>query len=208
MKHKILIAVVAVVCILQGYLAVLYVQSTPQYSLYQVYTSAKKHDYPTFSNYVDVDAVAKNSVNEVLNNAQEEIENRVGKNLWRKFGLGVSSRLMRAFAPPLEDVVKTWIKDEVISGNMMETTFKDVNFFVIFTKMKVTEKDGKAELSATVKGKPLLFKMEKMDGYWRVYDLDLDPELIRSILTQQREWNDDPSASSGDALDKGSGWRY
>jgi hypothetical protein len=181
--------IIALLCAVVSLIAVFYIQSTPQYSLYKVYKAAKNHDYPTFSKYVDVDSVATGAVERYLSRAQSVIENRFGGRRWGKFGIQVGINIIRSAQPDLNDLVKRWIEDEVTSGNMMETTFKDVNLVVIFTQIKVQQEGDVADLSATIKQKPLHFKMRKMHDHWQVYDMDIDPSLVRSLAVPGRSRN-------------------
>ena len=174
--------IIALVCTVLSLIGVYYIQSTPQYSLYRAYAAARAHDYPTFTKYVDVDSVATGAVEQYLATAESAIEERCGNTRWGKFGLQIGRNVMRSAQPNVNKLVKTWIENEVTSGNMMETTFKDVNLVVIFTKMEVQQEGDVADLKATIKKKQLHFKMRRMHDYWQVYDMDIDPSLVRSLV--------------------------
>jgi hypothetical protein len=147
-----------------------------------MYSAARAHDYPTFTKYVDVESVATGAVERYLSSAESIIENRLAGRRWGKFGIQISKNIIRSAQPNLNDLIKSWIENEVISGNMMETTFKDVNLVVIFTKMKVQQEGNVADMSVSIKKKPLHFKMRKMEDYWQVYDMDIDPSLVKSLV--------------------------
>ena len=174
--------IIALVCTVLSLIGVYYIQSTPQYSLYRAYAAARAHDYPTFTKYVDVDSVATGAVEQYLATAESAIEERWGNTRWGKFGLQIGRNVMRSAQPNVNKLVKTWIENEVTSGNMMETTFKDVNLVVIFTKIEVQQEGDVADLKASIKQKPLHFKMRKMHDYWQIYDMDIDPTLVRSLI--------------------------
>ena len=174
--------IIALVCTVLSLIGVYYIQSTPQYSLYRTYAAARAHDYPTFTKYVDVDSVATGAVERYLTTAESAIEERWGNTRWGKFGVQIGRKVIRSAQPNVNNLVKTWIENEVTSGNMMETTFKDVNLVVIFTKIEVQQEGDVADLKASIKQKPLHFKMRKMHDYWQIYDMDIDPTLVRSLI--------------------------
>lgn len=147
-----------------------YILSTPQYSLYQLYNAVKVHDYQTFTKYADVDSVVGNVIDKVM--AQNgETANSQG-NGWDQLAQG----LVLSMKPTLVQTAKNEIKKQVEQGSF-QTNYKPNDFLKGFFAIKVKQ-DGKvADVtlpSQNSKDKPLSLKMRQLDGYWQIFDMNID----------------------------------
>ncbi|MFD2786872.1 hypothetical protein [Hymenobacter rubripertinctus] len=66
---KLLILIVLVAVAVGGYLYFYHVRTTPEYSLMQAYKALDDHDVAAFEQYVDVNSVTNNLVNDVTQNS-------------------------------------------------------------------------------------------------------------------------------------------
>lgn len=194
-----------IVLIIIGIISWTYIQSTPQYSLYQMYQAVRAHDYNTFIKYADTDSIANNVIDKVVEDSKQK-QSKSG-NEWEELGQNMAQGMIIAMKPSLIQQMKSSIRKGVEEGDLKGADYTSGNVIAALTKMKVQREGKVADVTAfDDNNKPLKFKMRQMDGYWQVFDMNLDTD------SDTASDNNDQSAASttkskfGERIDLGSGW--
>lgn len=171
---KLSFLIIPVIIVVVGIFSWLYIKSTPQYSLYQMYQAVKSHDYKTFIKYADIDTIVSNLVDKVIEQSKKEQAAKSTGNEWEQLGASFAEGIILSMKPTLTTAAKSAIQKGVETGDI-KSGYKSQSLFKTLMSLKVV-RDGKVA-TVTITGddnKPLSFKMRQLEGYWQVFDMNLD----------------------------------
>ncbi len=207
--NKLLLLIIPLVFIVLGIFGWFYIKSTPQYSLYQMYQAVKSHDYKTFTKYADIDTIVSNLVDKAIEQSKKEQAAKATGNEWEQLGANLAQGIIMGMKPSLISAAKSAIQKGVEAGNI-KSAYKPQNLVKTLMSLKVTQ-DGKVA-TVTVTGndnKPLSFKMRQVEGYWQVFDMNLDLSNINPTNgtgTGTDTGKKTQQVKYGQRTDIGSGW--
>jgi hypothetical protein len=205
---KLYVLLIPIIIAFMGIFGWLYIKSTPQYSLYQMYQAVKAHDFTTFTKYADIDTIVSNLVDKVLEQSNKEQATKATGNEWEQLGANFTNVFIMGMKPTLINAAKSAIQKGVETGEI-KNGYKPQNFVKTMMSLKVAQ-DGKVA-TITVMGndnKPLSFKMRQLEGYWQVFDMDMD---LSSANPSGAEKSSDTegktqTAQYGQKTEIGGGW--
>jgi hypothetical protein len=168
--NKLYLPIIILVLVVLGYFSWTYIQTTPQYSLYQMYQAVAAHDYPTFTKYADVDSI----VGTLVNNAIDKSNQQTSGGGLIQLGKSLIFKLAENMKPTLINATKVAIKKGVEAGDI-KSVYKPQNVLMTLLELKV-EQEGNLATIYVVKNNKIVtaFKMRQMEGYWQVYEMTLD----------------------------------
>lgn len=151
-----------------------YIKSTPQYSLFKVYQSVKKHDYTTFSKFVDVDTLVDSLVDKSLEESKKQREENNSSSEWEELGNSFADGLVTLMKPTLVSTIKSSFQKNIESGDF-EFNYQSKDIFKFIKDMKIKKDGNLAVIVINDKdNNPLNIKMRKIDNYWQIFDMDID----------------------------------
>lgn len=137
------------------------IQLSPQYSLFQAYHAVSQKDYTTFSEYVDMDMV----VDQVLNQSSEDLTD-------------------------LRDLSKSLLKRQVANGNFFGSEWikaERITDLASFWRSTTISKMNTLTQAVISNGtnQSIQFNLLKKENTWKVINIDLELNQVLGLIKDQ-----------------------
>ena len=157
-------------------LATLWVSGTPEYSIYQMFQAADQHDYRAFSHYVDVDDVARSTMETVFKQTTQD---------FKRFRGGWSDqRFMEIYLtqnkPILKEDVKFNLKRQV-ETDVFYTDYQPTTLYRAIRNIDVSE-TGHTAIATIIPSDnitalpPLNLRLRQVGWHWQIFEMQLQSE--------------------------------
>lgn len=164
-----------------GYMYYAYIVSSPQYSVFKMYQAVRAHNYEEFEKYADVDQIVDNVVDDFI--PQEEASTNLDQNLnvLEIIKINIAPQISTGITKAIVvENTKRELKQQIEeNGEIESATYRQDNLFRALNEIDATVHDKVAEVSVPIEGKPLNFKMRRVDGHWEIFDVDIESPALQ-----------------------------
>jgi hypothetical protein len=204
-KLLIVISAIFVVLLVSILVAWHFIRISPQYSLYQVYSTVSNHDYEKFKKYVDVEDITNNVVDKAFASVTENTNNSTSNDdPFYQLGYNLGLGLVASLKPQLKEELVKELKKSVEDGSFKKD-YEPKNTLDYFRDIRVIKEGKVASVIIKTQGKEdLKLKMRDLNGYWQIFDMELP--VPETNLTDSTHSETTTQAKFGERVDISQGW--
>ena len=164
-----------VALIVVGMLLCLGILQSPEYSIYQMFQAAQRHDYATFSRYADTEDVARASMETIFNKSTKDMGNRF------KRGSQTEQRFLEIYLtqtkPVLKEDVKYALKHQ-IETDVFYPEYQPQNLLRALCDIRTNKQGYTATIALLPAGQsnvtlPLNLRLRRIGWHWQVFEIQL-----------------------------------
>ncbi len=138
---------------------------SPRYALWKMSGAAESGNYEEFSKYIDMESILENAMDDALAEETAEMDDETRQ---------LTEAYLDTMMPGLVEEAESSMKESIEDGDYNEDVFS-FTLINVFTEADVSMDGDIANVTVLDEdGNEQSFKMQKSDGTWQIYELDLE----------------------------------
>lgn len=191
--RRLWISIFLIIGVLVGILGYKWFLASPYYTLYQVRSAIKDHDWERFCMYVDVNKVSTNLARDMAKITEKALDT---EDLPALLSKGLGALLIIKMKPSIMNDIRSWVvrEDKARRKGMLESILPDRDSTkggeVKISLNKVTFNDDRAfalvGLGSGAAEIELNLEMEKKERHWRIIKIANILEIIKEAAEDRK----------------------